>query len=207
MKFDTPAGTTPADQLKVLGQPVERVDGPLKVTGQARYAYEWHDQPGQMAYGYILGAAIGKGRITALDTAAALAAPGVIAVLTHQNVPALGTGDFYVQRFLAAPQVDHYHQPVAVVVAETFEQARAGAALVRCATRVSAATTTWRPSRPVPRWRHRRRSAGRHRPPRATSPPPMPPRRSPWMPPFARPTRRTRCWSRTPPSRAGKASS
>ncbi|MEC5196707.1 CO/xanthine dehydrogenase Mo-binding subunit [Xanthomonas campestris] len=40
MKFDTPAGTTPADQLKVLGQPVDRVDGPLKVTGQARYAYE-----------------------------------------------------------------------------------------------------------------------------------------------------------------------
>ncbi|WP_311239072.1 MULTISPECIES: aldehyde oxidoreductase molybdenum-binding subunit PaoC [unclassified Xanthomonas] len=131
MKFDTPAGLNPSDQLKVLGQPVDRVDGPLKVTGQARYAYEWHDQPGQMAYGYIVGAAIGKGRITEMDTAAARAAAGVIAVLTYQNVPTLGTGEFYVQRFLAAPQVDHYHQAVAVVVADTFEQARAGAALVR----------------------------------------------------------------------------
>ena len=48
-----------------------------------------------------------------------------MAVVTHGNAGPLGVGKFYVQRLLAAPEVDHYHQPVAVVVAETFEQARA----------------------------------------------------------------------------------
>ena len=41
MKFETPATTNPIDQLKIIGKPVDRVDGPLKVTGTARYAYEW----------------------------------------------------------------------------------------------------------------------------------------------------------------------
>lgn len=45
MKFDTPAGTNPIDRRKVVGKPVDRIDGPLKTTGQARYAYEHHDLP------------------------------------------------------------------------------------------------------------------------------------------------------------------
>ena len=46
MKFDTPAGTNPIDQGKIVGKPVDRIDGPLKTTGMAPYAYEHHDLPG-----------------------------------------------------------------------------------------------------------------------------------------------------------------
>lgn len=130
MKFDTPAGINPIDRLKVVGQPLDRVDGPLKVTGTAPYASDWHDPQANLAYGFIVGAGIAKGRVVAIDLAAANAAPGVVAIVTHENAGTLGKGEFYVQRFLAAPEIDHYHQAVAVVVAETFEQARAAAALV-----------------------------------------------------------------------------
>ncbi len=61
MQFDTPATTNPIDRLKVVGQPVHRIDGPLKVTGRAMYAYEWHDPKVPCAYGYPVGAAIAKG--------------------------------------------------------------------------------------------------------------------------------------------------
>ena len=76
MRFDTPATTNPIDQLKVVGKPVDRIDGPLKTTGTAPYAYERHDVVPKQAYGYILGSAIAKGRITSIDLAAAKAAPG-----------------------------------------------------------------------------------------------------------------------------------
>src|SRR5918994_1593503 len=131
MKFDTPAGQNPIDQLKVIGKPVDRVDGPLKATGMATYAYEWHDPRARVAYGYIVGAAIAKGRIASMDLSAAKAASGVLAVVTAQNAGNVDRGAFYVDRLLAGPNVDHYHQAVAVVVAETFEQARAAAQLVR----------------------------------------------------------------------------
>jgi xanthine dehydrogenase YagR molybdenum-binding subunit len=131
MKFDTPAGTTPIDRLAVVGRSHERVEGHLKTTGTATYAAEHHDVGPDLAYGWILGAAIGKGRITRIDAAQARAAPGVRAIVTHENAGPLGVGKFYAQRMLAAPEVDHYHQPVAVVVADTFEQARAAAALIR----------------------------------------------------------------------------
>jgi xanthine dehydrogenase YagR molybdenum-binding subunit len=55
----------------------------------------------------------------------------VIAIVTHENAGPLDKGEFYVQRFLAGPEVDHYHQAVAVVVAATFEQARAAAQRIR----------------------------------------------------------------------------
>ncbi len=55
MKFDTPASTNPIDQLKVIGQPTDRIDGPLKTTGTAPYAYEWHDVAPNPAYGYVIG--------------------------------------------------------------------------------------------------------------------------------------------------------
>ena len=63
MKFDTPATTNPIDQLKVVGKPTDRIDGPLKTTGTAPYAYERHDVVPNQAYGYVVGAAIAKGRI------------------------------------------------------------------------------------------------------------------------------------------------
>ena len=131
MKFDTPAGQNPIDRLSAIGQPIDRYEAKLKTTGTAIYAYEQHAAVPDAAYGYILGAAIAKGRIASIDTAEAEAAPGVIAVLTHRNAGPLGTGKFYVQRMLAAPEVDHYHEPVALVVADSFEQARAATALIR----------------------------------------------------------------------------
>jgi xanthine dehydrogenase YagR molybdenum-binding subunit len=81
--------------------------------------------------GYILGAAISKGRIKSIDTRQAESSPGVLGVVTYRNAGPLGVGKFYVQRMLASPEIDHYHQPIAVVVAETFEQARAASSLIR----------------------------------------------------------------------------
>ncbi|SEN57392.1 xanthine dehydrogenase, molybdenum binding subunit apoprotein [Duganella sp. CF517] len=130
MKFDKPATTNPIDQLRVVGKPVDRVDGLLKVTGGASYAYEQHAAAPGAAYGYVLGAAIAKGRIDSIDTARARAAPGVLAVVTADNAGKLDKGEFYAGRALAGPAVDHYHQAVALVVADTFEQARAAAALI-----------------------------------------------------------------------------
>src|SRR5947209_14481417 len=57
MRFDTPATTNPIDQLKVIGKPTDRIDGRFKTTGTAPYAYEWHDNVPNYAYGYIVGAA------------------------------------------------------------------------------------------------------------------------------------------------------
>ncbi len=131
MKFTKPATTNPIDQMKVVGQPLDRIDGPLKTTGQAPYAYEQHEAAPNAAYGYVIGAAIPKGRIRAIDSAAARKAPGVLAIVTYENAGRLGKGKFNTAHLVAGPEVQHYHQAVALVVAETFEQARAAAALVR----------------------------------------------------------------------------
>ncbi|MEW6021727.1 MAG: aldehyde oxidoreductase molybdenum-binding subunit PaoC [Pseudomonadota bacterium] len=131
MKFDTPATTNPIDQLKVVGKPVDRIDGPLKTTGTARYAYEQHEAAPNAAYGYVVGATIAKGRIASMELDAARRSPGVIAIVTAQNAGKLEKGDYNTAKLLAGPDVQHYHQAVAVVVAETFEQARAAAHLVK----------------------------------------------------------------------------
>jgi len=131
MKFTKPETTNPIDQMKVVGQPIDRIDGPLKTTGQAPYAYEQHAAAPNAAYGYVIGAAVAKGRIVSIDTAAARRAPGVLAVVTHENAGKLGKGKMNTAHLLAGPEVQHYHQAVGVVVAETFEQARAASALVK----------------------------------------------------------------------------
>jgi xanthine dehydrogenase YagR molybdenum-binding subunit len=92
MKFDTPAIENPIDQLKVVGKPVVRIDGPLKVTGTAPYAYERHDVVPSQVYGYVLGSAIGKGRIRSMNLEAARAARGVLAIVTAENAGKLGRG-------------------------------------------------------------------------------------------------------------------
>ena len=131
MKFDTPATTNPIDQMKVVGKPLDRVDGRLKTTGTARYAYEHHDVAPRQAYGYVVGAGIAKGRIVSIDQAAAKAAPGVISIVTAANAGKLGKGSMNTARLLGGPTIEHYHQAIAVVVAETFEQARAAAQLLK----------------------------------------------------------------------------
>lgn len=131
MKFDKPATTNPIDQMKVVGQPVHRIDGELKTTGRATYAYEWHDESLHYAYGYPVGSAIAKGHVVAIDTAAAMAAPGVLSVVTTLDVGDLKKGKFNTAKLFGGSEIQHYHQAIAVVVAETFEQARAAASLVK----------------------------------------------------------------------------
>lgn len=130
MKFDTPATINPIDRLKVVGQPLDRIDGPLKVTGTARYAYEQHDVAVNQAYGHVVGSAIAKGRILSMDLADAGKAPGVLAIVTAQNAGKLDKGKRNTAKLLGGPEIEHYHQAIALVVAETFEQARAAAQLV-----------------------------------------------------------------------------
>ncbi|MEG2796411.1 MAG: aldehyde oxidoreductase molybdenum-binding subunit PaoC [Pseudomonas sp.] len=131
MKFDTPATTNPIDQLKVIGKPTDRIEGKLKTCGQAPYAYEQHEAVANQAYGFMVGSAIAKGRISHIDLADAKAAPGVLAIVTADNAGKLGKGQYNAAHLLAGPEIQHYHQAVALVVAETFEQARAAAQLVK----------------------------------------------------------------------------
>src|ERR1700726_1191545 len=119
-----------AEAQGVVGKPLDRVDGRLKVTGGARYAYEM-EQGNNTLYGYVVQASIGKGTIKSIDTRAAEKAPGVVLVLTHRNAPEQGTGNHReAHPVLTGPEVTRYGEPVAFVVAESFEQARAAAYLV-----------------------------------------------------------------------------
>lgn len=131
------------DEQGVLGRPIARIDGPLKVTGRATYAYE-HAGAGKVAYGFIVGAGIANGRIVSIDTEEAKAVPGVLLVMTHESAPkqaAYVTSDkvgehggspYGVARpFLANDEVRYYGEPVALVVAESFENARDAAARVK----------------------------------------------------------------------------
>ncbi|WCT74251.1 xanthine dehydrogenase family protein molybdopterin-binding subunit [Sphingomonas naphthae] len=131
MKFDTPAGTNPIDQLKVIGKPTDRIDGKYKTTGTAPYAYERHDVIANQAYGFIVGSAIAKGRIAAMNLTDAKAAPGVLAIVSTLDTPKLTLSAMNVASLFGGPDVVHYHQAIAIVVAETFEQARAAASLIR----------------------------------------------------------------------------
>ncbi|MDQ1919328.1 aldehyde oxidoreductase molybdenum-binding subunit PaoC [Massilia pseudoviolaceinigra] len=131
MKFTTPATTNPIDRLKVVGRPLDRIDGPAKTTGSAPYAYEQHEAAPNAAYGYVVGAGIAKGRITSINLDDARRAPGVIAVIGAENAGKLSKGKMNTARLLGGPEIQHYHQAIAVVVAETFEQARAAASLVK----------------------------------------------------------------------------
>ncbi|MCE0763241.1 xanthine dehydrogenase family protein molybdopterin-binding subunit [Pseudonocardia kujensis] len=120
----------------MIGQALDRVDGPFKVTGRATYAYE-HWEAGQPLYGSVVGATIGRGRIARIDTHRAGRSPGVHRVLTSHDLPAQGTPDpslpfefWRAHPVMSGPDVDHYGEAVALVVAATVEQARAAADLV-----------------------------------------------------------------------------
>jgi len=121
MKFDTPATTNPIDQLKVIGKPTDRIDGPMKTTGTAPYAYDRHDVVAHQAYGYVVGSAIAKGRIGSIDLSAAKAAPGVLAIVTAENAGKLGKGTYNIAKLLGGSDIEHYHQAIAVVVGPDAE--------------------------------------------------------------------------------------
>jgi xanthine dehydrogenase YagR molybdenum-binding subunit len=121
-----------------IGRALDRVDGPQKVAGTAPYAYEVQEAPQAPLYGFIVEAAIGCGRVAAIDTAEAQRMPGVVHVMTHLNAPAQAAFSLEEsQRFnrphpmLGDAVIPHYGQPVAFVVAESFEQARAASLRVQ----------------------------------------------------------------------------
>ena len=109
MKFDTPATANPIDRQRVIGHPHDRIDGPLKVTGTARYAYERQDAAPDAAYGWMVGSAIAKGRIRSIDTREAEAVAGVIAVVTAANAGPLKKADSHAAALLAGPAVSYTH--------------------------------------------------------------------------------------------------
>lgn len=121
----------------LIGDALNRVDGPAKVTGTAMYAGDCKIEGG-ISEGYIVEAPAGPGRLMRLDVSAAENADGVIAVLTYRNAPAqkpYGTpedkGRFTQSHaVLENDQVRHFGEPVALVVAETLEQARYAASLI-----------------------------------------------------------------------------
>lgn len=114
---------------ELLGRPDTRIDGPVKVSGAARYASDFN-LPG-MLYGVPVCATIAHGRVTAIDTSQASSMPGVHTVLHHGNRPALyraASGSIDERRPpLDDDEVRYYGQYVAFVVAETLEQAQAAA--------------------------------------------------------------------------------
>jgi xanthine dehydrogenase YagR molybdenum-binding subunit len=127
--------------MKYIGKEMSRVDGVAKVTGAAKYAVEF--QAKNVAYGYIVQSEIAKGAITAIDTKDAEKQTGVIKIFTHLNAPKLAFTDkkdkdeFALSetplRALYTDKVMFSGQPIALVVAETYEQARFAANLVKAA--------------------------------------------------------------------------
>ena len=126
--------------MAMIGNPINRVDGVLKVTGKAKYAAEFN-VPG-VVYGMPVRATIAKGSIASIDTTAAMQSPGVLAVLTHENAPRLKEIDTDQSKETAGNlgeqlvplqdnKVHYYGQYIALVVAKTYEQARAAAGMVK----------------------------------------------------------------------------
>ncbi|MBV9521730.1 MAG: xanthine dehydrogenase family protein molybdopterin-binding subunit [Alphaproteobacteria bacterium] len=119
----------------MIGQALNRVDGRLKVTGGARYAAE--TALPNLAYAVLVQSTIGKGRIAEIDAAAAERAPGVLAVLTHENAPKPAAGKGSAKQpgeaypLLQDDRVHYNGQHIAVVIAETFETATHAAGLLR----------------------------------------------------------------------------
>jgi xanthine dehydrogenase YagR molybdenum-binding subunit len=117
-----------------VGAPVKRIEGPAKVTGAATYAAEY--QLGDIAYAAVLQSTIARGTIVSIDSRAALALPGVLCVLTHENAPRLNPVDEELQfpidelLVLQNPRVAFHGQFIAAAVAETAEIAQHAASLV-----------------------------------------------------------------------------
>ncbi|MBO3272377.1 xanthine dehydrogenase family protein molybdopterin-binding subunit [Hymenobacter defluvii] len=126
----------------VVGQPLSRVDGWAKVTGQAKYSAEYNCLPG-LVHAVLKTSDVAKGRVTGFDTSLAQKQPGVLAILTHQNLPKLAktpNNPDDRRSFASSPmsffpmesdQVHYAGQPVAIVVADTLEHAQYAAALLK----------------------------------------------------------------------------
>ena len=114
--------------IRAIGEPLDRIDGPKKVTGTATYAYE-HPVEG-VTYAFPVQSTIAKGRIVSIDSSSARALPGVVTVLSHENALHLTPLDDAELAVFQSDAVAYRGQFVAVVVAETLEIARQAAGLV-----------------------------------------------------------------------------
>lgn len=142
--WDDPVGR---QQHGHVGQPVSRIDGRLKVKGEAKFAAEF--APEQMVYAALVFSTIARGRIVTLDIAEAKAAAGVVLVMTHENAPSMkpmplfltagkaGGGDDL--PILQDTEVHYNGQPIALVLADTLERAEHAASLIRATYEVSPA--------------------------------------------------------------------
>jgi xanthine dehydrogenase YagR molybdenum-binding subunit len=124
--------TTAAEAAELVGAGVDRVDGPAKVTGAARYPADFGFA--NLAHAVLVQSTVAAGRIRRLATSRAEASPGVLTVITHRNAPRLARAPGGLGIGPPAPLQDdlivHHGQHIAVVVAETLEQAAAAARLV-----------------------------------------------------------------------------
>jgi xanthine dehydrogenase YagR molybdenum-binding subunit len=121
-----------------IGRPIDRVDGRAKVTGEARYAAEYHVP--DLVYGWVVSSAVARGRIVGIDAGEALKLPGVLQVFTHENTSRLAWFDRSYSdqiappgspfRPLHGPEIQFSAQPVALVVADSLELARYASSLV-----------------------------------------------------------------------------
>ena len=128
-------------KTNVIGKPIDRKDGRLKVTGAAKYAAEF--PVNNIAYAFPVRSTIGNGTITAIDTSEAEKAGGVLQIFTHKNAPRLKEVGNPMELFkvggllgetilpLQDNKVSYFGEYIALVIAETYEQARTGAELVK----------------------------------------------------------------------------
>ncbi|QLE43552.1 xanthine dehydrogenase family protein molybdopterin-binding subunit [Nostoc sp. C052] len=118
---------------KIIGKPLDRVDGRLKVTGEAPYTADVPIE--NLTYGVIFQSAIASGKIIQIDTSAAAVAPGVINVVTYQQTPSLVKIPFFGSQQPQTTEKDHniYYdgQHLGIVIAETLEQAQAAASKIK----------------------------------------------------------------------------
>jgi xanthine dehydrogenase YagR molybdenum-binding subunit len=123
----------------LIGQPISRLEGELKVTGTAKYSGEYNVP--DLLYGYVINSSITKGKIIKIHTEAIKAMPGVIEIFTHENRPSLAWFDMQYADMDAPPgtpfkpldsnEIKYNGQPIALIVAETFEKARQAASLLK----------------------------------------------------------------------------
>lgn len=127
-------------KTEVIGKPLDRKDGRAKVTGAAKYAAEFGVN--NVAYAYPIRSTVGNGTITQIDTSAAEKAGGVLQIITHENAARLKainpaelykTGGFIGEMILPMQdnKVNYFGQYIALAIAETYEQARTAAELVK----------------------------------------------------------------------------
>jgi xanthine dehydrogenase YagR molybdenum-binding subunit len=130
-----------------IGAPRARIEAHEKVTGLARYAYEY--EPEGAAYAFLVTSAIARGRVARVDAAAALAVEGVLAVICHENAPRLAEGAEGELAVLQSSRVAYRGQIVAAAIADTLEAAREGAARVEIAYDEQPASVVLEPGDPA----------------------------------------------------------